>query len=72
MKKPRRKQQEQILILEETEAKPKNWSCFKVNSRVAYELRGGVPTHIAKKSEIVNVVSNFQPVGCKIAGITQN
>ena len=49
----------------------KELELFKVNRRVAYELRG-VSTDIAKKSEIVNVVSNFQPIGYKITGITQN
>ena len=49
----------------------KELELFKVNRTVANELRV-VSTDIAKKSEIVNVVSNFQPVGYKIAGITQN
>lgn len=49
----------------------KELELFKVNRTIIYELRR-VSSDIAEMSEIVNVVSNFQPVGYEITGITNN
>lgn len=49
----------------------KELELFKVNRNITFELKK-VSSDIAEKTDIVNVVSNFQPVGYEIQGITQN
>ena len=49
----------------------KELELFRANREINYQLNK-VTEEISKQSGVVNVISNFQPVGYKIDGLTSN
>jgi hypothetical protein len=49
----------------------KELELFKTNKTLYYELKR-IADEISEKSEVINVISNFQPVGYQIGGLSNN